>query len=74
MRIMDDGHYELLDELHDAIQRCRLRGFDIQVSDLHPLSWYQPIVKRLLELPKTTVSMFPASTVCSVKCVGSATS
>ena len=50
--IMDDGHYELLDELHDAIQRCRLRGFDIQITDLHPLIWYQPIVKRLLELPK----------------------
>ncbi|TVR13677.1 MAG: hypothetical protein EA401_06145 [Planctomycetota bacterium] len=50
--LMDKGEYDALEAQLDAIQRCRLRGFDIQADGLHPLQWYEPLVQRIAELPR----------------------
>jgi hypothetical protein len=50
-RLIDEGDYDHLERLLDAIQRCRQRGYDLRVAGVRPLHWYAPLAKRMGELP-----------------------
>lgn len=50
-RLLDEDDGARLEQLLDAAQRCRTRGYDLKVDALRPLSWYEPLARRMNQLP-----------------------